>query len=259
MEVLYPMKIFTLFFLIFLFSTVQAKPLSIVSSDGFVLKGFLNYPEIKKDKYPVIIFAHQFSTTHVIWSDFAKRLNQLGYATLLIDLRGHGLSTIKNGKKVEIIPFKGGSLANLFAVFKKSNELVNFKLIPEDIVLWIEYLKENEKIDEKRIGLVGSSLGATSVIPVVLDEDLSFVISISPGSPSLLGDKEKFELALSSFLNPFLFVASVNDPIGSGKYIQRYVEKTPNGISMLLSGNKHGVSLLPRIEEMLIAFIQKHL
>ncbi|MDQ7055956.1 MAG: hypothetical protein Q9M89_05585 [Persephonella sp.] len=51
---------------------VLGNELSIKTDDGFVLKGFLYYPEESKEKYPVVVFAHQFGTTHIVWSDFAK-------------------------------------------------------------------------------------------------------------------------------------------------------------------------------------------
>jgi alpha-beta hydrolase superfamily lysophospholipase len=230
-------------------------PVELKTKDGFILKGFLHFPETKKNKYPLIIFVHQFSTTHLLWAKFSQEMNNLGFATFLFDLRGHGLSVIKNGKEVKILQMKEQSLAHFFYIFRKSNEKVDFSKIPDDIADWIRLLKNNERIDENKIVIIGSSLGATSSIPVVLYEKVSAVISISPSSNVIVG-KERFEKALKSFENKIIFASSVNDPIGSGKYCERYIKITKNGILFELTGRLHGIQLLPEIKEYIITFLK---
>ncbi len=234
-------------------------PLELKTEDGFVLKGFLHFPEIQKDKYPLIIFIHQFSTTHLLWAKFSQEMNRLGFATFLFDLRGHGLSTLKNGKEIKILNMKEQSLAHFFYIFKKSNERVDFSKIPDDIVQWIDLLEKDERIDRDRIIVIGSSLGATSSIPVVLyKKNISSVISISPGSNVIVG-KDRFEEALKTFDNKIIFTASVKDPIGSGKYCERYIKITKNGFLMEITGNLHGIQLLPEIKDFLVVFLKRFL
>ncbi len=230
--------------------------LQIKTDDGFVLKGFLHFPDIKKEKYPLIIFVHQFSTTHLLWSKFAGEVNKLGFATFLFDLRGHGLSTTKDGKKVKILQMNHRSLAHFFYIFRKSSEKVDFSKIPDDIVQWIDVLEKYKKIDRDRIIIIGSSLGATSSIPVVLYKNISSVVSISPGSSHIVG-KDRFERALKTFEYQILFISSVNDPVGSGKYCERYIKTSSNGILIELTGNKHGIQLLPDVKDFLITFLNR--
>ncbi len=248
------LKIFLTVFLIA--GTVLGKELSVKTDDGFILRGFLYYPEEKKEKYPVIILAHQFGTTHVIWSDFAKRLRDMGYATLLIDLRGHGLSVIQNGKENRIVFKKDfSSLLDLVSFFKKSSKKVNFSKIPEDISLWIDYLIENERIDPDSVILIGASLGAIGIIPVPAYQDIKAMVCISPGSPAIMG-KENVKLALSSYLNPVLYVSSINDPIGSTKYAIWYEKNSNNGTLFIFPGKGHGVVLLKKYSRYILQFLK---
>ncbi|WP_297473514.1 alpha/beta fold hydrolase [Persephonella sp.] len=247
-------NILFVFFLIF--GMVYSKELTIRSEDGFILKGFFDYPSEKKDKYPVIIFAHQFGTTHMIWSEFAKELRGKGYATLLIDLRGHGLSVMQNGKENRIIFNKNfSSLVDLISFFKKSNKKVNFSKIPEDIALWIDHIIENEKVDPDRIILIGASLGATSIIPVVSMQDISAIVCISPGSPKIMGE-ENVKLSLSSYMNPSMFISSLNDPVGSEKYSRYYMRISNNGTFLVVSGKGHGVVLLKKVKGYIFQFLK---
>ncbi|SNZ02508.1 alpha/beta hydrolase fold [Persephonella hydrogeniphila] len=235
---------------------VYSKEIAIESDDGFMLKGFLEYPDEKKDKYPVIIFAHQFGTTHMIWSEFAKELREKGFATLLLDLRGHGLSIFQKGKENKIVfNNRFSSLLDLVSFFKKSNKKVNFSKIPDDIALWIDYLIENEKIDPDRIILIGASLGATSIIPVVSMQDIYKMVCISPGSPEIVGE-DRVKLSLSSYMNPVMYISSLNDPLGSYKYSKYYMENSNNGTLLIVSGKGHGVVLLKKVKGYILQFLK---
>ncbi|NPA17447.1 MAG: alpha/beta hydrolase [Aquificae bacterium] len=233
----------------------KIKSLSVETEDGFVLKGFLHYPSIDMERFPAVIFVHQFATTHIIWEGFAKKVRELGFATLLFDLRGHGISTLQNGKENRIIfnP-KFSSLVDLIGFFKKSASKVNFKKIPEDIALWASYLLEKEKI-RYPIVYVGSSLGGISVIGAVSLFKADGVVSISPGPPVIVGEAV-VEDALRKNVD-FLFVSSVEDPLGSGKLVFELVGKTSGGVSIITSGNGHGVTLLKYTERYILDFLKK--
>ena len=236
----------------------MSKELEIKTDDGFILKGFLEYPTTKSNKYPIIIFVHQFGTTHRIWSEFAKKCRDKGYATFLIDLRGHGLSIVQNGKENKIVFPKNEdfSLIDLIASFKKSAVKVNFRKIPGDISLWIDYLIDNEKIDIDKIYLIGASLGGISIIPVVLEQSIRAIVSISPGSPAIMGE-DIVNLALASYDNPLFFIASDEDPIGSGKVVLKLLKKSVNGRLLLLKGKGHGVILLDKAEKYIFTFLDE--
>lgn len=234
----------------------KEKVLTITTKDGFTLYGFLLYPETKRDKYPIAIFAHQFGTTHVIWHDLAQEFLKLGIAVFLMDLRGHGLSIYQNGKENRIIfNEKYESILDLINFFKKSWKKVNFEKIPEDITLWIKLIKEKENIDKDKIMLIGSSLGGISIIPVLSMENISAFISISPGTEDIVG-REKVYKALSSFENQGLFIASYNDLLNSKDVVDRMAKYMKEGKALFVTNKGHGVVLLPYVKEYIFTFIK---
>jgi len=234
----------------------MGKDVQIFSDDGFVLKGQLYKPEGKK-KPPVAVLVHQFGSSLKMWEDFYPSLIESGYAVLLIDLRGHGKSILKNGKETKIF-FKENfrSPADIINFFKKSNQNVNFSLIPDDISLWIDHLIESENIDPERVILVGSSLGGISIFPVVLQQDIKCLVSISPGSPVSVG-KERIDLSLSYYENPVMIVSSLNDPLGSSKVSLYLMERLNNGTLILISGKYHGKPLIPKVKGYILQFLKK--
>ena len=234
----------------------KEKVLNITTEDGFKLYGFFQYPDIQKEKYPVVIFAHQFGTTHVIWHDLAKEFLDLGYAVFLMDLRGHGLSIYQNGKVNRIVfREKYESILDLINFFKKSWKKVGFEKIPDDIVRWIKFLKENEKIDENKILLVGSSLGGISIIPVLSLENIFSFISISPGPEEIVG-KERVYNALLSFEKECLFIASYNDLLNSKNIVDRLVVHMREGRAFFVTNKGHGIMLLPYVKEYIFTFVK---
>ena len=249
-----------IFYLLIFMELSMAKELEIKTDDGFILKGFLEYPVIEEEKYPLVIFVHQFGTTHRIWTDFARECRERGFATLLIDLRGHGLSVVQDGKENKIIFPKNEefSLIDLIAAFKKSAKKVNFRKIPEDISLWINFVLDNEKkLDKDRIYLIGASLGGISIIPVLNYNSIKGLVSISPGTPAIVGE-ENVKLALATYENPILFIASDEDPIGSGKIVLKLLKESLNGEVFLLKGKGHGVILLDKVKNYIFTYLNEN-
>ncbi len=235
----------------------KEKILTVNTEDGFTLYGFLHYPDTKEEKYPLVIFAHQFGTTHVIWHELAQEFLKLGIAVFLMDLRGHGLSIYQNGKEKKIVfNEKYESILDLINFFKKSWEKIHFERIPDDIALWINLLKKEEKIDKDEIILVGSSLGGISIIPVLSKEKVLSFVSISP-APEIVVGKENVYTALSSFENEGFFVASYNDPLLSKEISDRLVKKMREGRALFVTNKGHGVVLLVYVKEYILTFIKK--
>ena len=61
---------------------------SIKSDDGFSIYYEVDYPKTHK----TLLFLHGLGGDLTIWNEERKRLNSYGYATIAVDLRGHGLS-----------------------------------------------------------------------------------------------------------------------------------------------------------------------
>ena len=83
------MRLLLLFFTAILSAQPVAREMSLVTPDGFILKGTLSVP-IMAGPRPVVILAHQFRAYRDGWKVLTADLNARGIATLALDLRGHG-------------------------------------------------------------------------------------------------------------------------------------------------------------------------
>jgi len=122
------------------------------ATDGFNITGLLDLPSgssIKK-KVPLVIFLHSLGGSKIEWGTFPNSVKSLGFATLNIDLRGHGQSILDKRNKKKYWPN-----------FNKTD----FSKYPSDVSLAINYLKENyPEINTGKIAIIGSDIGADTAI-----------------------------------------------------------------------------------------------
>jgi uncharacterized protein len=110
---------------------LRAEDVSFHASDGVLLSGWL----IKgAPRAPVIVLCHDLGGSRSSLLNSAVSLNRAGYALLLFDFRGHGLSTGTGG---------------YLGVDEK-----------RDILGAVEFLKSRKDVDGTRIGLWGIGMGA---------------------------------------------------------------------------------------------------
>jgi dienelactone hydrolase len=153
-----------------------SRDMSLTTPDGFVLKGTLTVPP-QPGPRPVVILAHQFQADRSGWKPLADLLNAKGIATLALDLRGHGQSTAKGGATVAVTPD-----------FLASGRAVGFDRIPGDLAQAAAWVRRQPRINPRRLGLAGSSLGgfasllaAPSIHPVA-------VLALSPAGMGAFGE-----------------------------------------------------------------------
>jgi len=207
----------SLFFAAALFSA----ELRITSEDGFALYGWLDKPAASKKAAPLILFAHQFGSNHTIWNDLAKKFNAKGYATLNVDLRGHGKSIMQNGKENAVIT--DTRLDHIKEALVQSDAKVAFKKIPSDLMAWIELLGEDDSIDTDKLYLFGSSLGGGSIVSMSMTKQL--------------------------------YIVAKDDPLGAADRSIEYAKKAIAGTAIIISGDGHGTVLLPQVEDYIFAFM----
>jgi len=116
------------------------------TQDDLSIKGWF-IPIISEIKSPGILLVHGVGTNRSDVLDVAKFLHDDGYAVLLFDLRGHGLS---DGDKTT------------FGL----NEIY-------DISASFQFLSQQKNVDESRLGVYAISMGASSAI--LADNEMSFV------------------------------------------------------------------------------------
>ena len=72
-----------------LVATTLAAPVTLKASDGQAL-----HAEVNGKGERALLFVHADERSHTDWQFFTKTVNDLGYRTLAIDLRGHGKSSL---------------------------------------------------------------------------------------------------------------------------------------------------------------------
>lgn len=149
--------ILTLFLLfintaVFAAQTTVTKEITATASDGFTLKGYLEYPKIKNQKeFKTVVLLHSLGYSSEWWGSLPKDLLNQGYAVLRIDLRGHGKS-VYNAKLVRT---SWASLTN--------NAYAKY---PDDVIKVIEQVKSenSKKVFFNNWAIVGSDIGASTAI-----------------------------------------------------------------------------------------------
>jgi len=238
----------SLLFTSFLFS----QELTITTDDGFKLHGWLDKPTKATKSAPIILFAHQFGADHTIWNELVKKFNDKGYATLNVDLRGHGKSIMQDGKKNAAIT--DSRLDHIREALVQSDAKIKFKNIPTDLMAWLELMSEDDSIDTEKLYLFGSSLGGGSIVPLLNEYEAKALVSISGGRLNALG--EETDMALSMSMTKQLYIAAKNDPLGAAQRSIEYGKKAIAGTALIISGDGHGTVLLPQTEDYIFAFMQ---
>lgn len=227
-----------------------ATELTLTTEDGFELHGWLEKPKNATKPAPIVLLAHQFGADHTSWELLTKHLHEKGMATLSVDLRGHGKSTLQKG--VENRVKTAQSTSEVRAAFDASAPKVGFSKIPQDLTAWLEILEEDKSLDMQQLYLIGSSLGGASLIPVLNDYDAKALITLSAGRSS----SSESEMALSSSMTKSYFVATKNDPLGANVNALEYGKKAIAGTTLILSGDGHGTVLLPKVEAYIFLFME---
>lgn len=241
----------TLFSLLLASSSLFAKEeITITSEDGYKLYGWLEYPAQKADSYPLAFFAHQFGADHTIWNELAKSLRAKGYATLNVDLRGHGKSIVQNGKNNAIV--NDTRMDHIGEAIKQSREKVGFETIPSDLALWLDHAGEIENLNMGRLVLLGSSLGGGAILPLAIDYEPKAIIAISPGG----GDADIIKESISIANTASLFIAGKNDPLKAQDRALEYTKQAMRGTNLMISSSGHGTVLLPFITDYIHLFLK---
>jgi len=146
-------------------STVTATKVTIDSPDGVKLIG--TYLPPAKSNSPALLLLHQWQSDRHSYDEFAKRMQDKGFAVLSIDGRGFGESTRKaDGSTVAA----GRTDADVKAMLGDVDAGFNFLAKLPGIV------------DSSKIGLVGASYGSSLAIIYAADHpEVAAVALLSPG------------------------------------------------------------------------------
>lgn len=144
---------------VFAATTKKKKPyitklVEVTTKDAHTMKAKLMYPRtpsnVKNKTYPTIIFVHSLGYSSSQWGDLPQIFVKQGYAVLLIDLRGHGLSN-KDAK------------LRLRSWTYFTNK--TYKKYPSDVLTVINKVKHtNKKASFNQYAFIGGDIGANTAI-----------------------------------------------------------------------------------------------
>jgi pimeloyl-ACP methyl ester carboxylesterase len=121
------------------------------------------YPPERPGSRPSVILLHMLNRTRADWTDFARALAKEGYATVAIDLRGHGGSTRGVGSWQGFTP-------------------ESFRAMVEDVTAAHLYLQGAAEADGGRLAVIGASIGANVALLYGAREPLvKTLVLLSPG------------------------------------------------------------------------------
>ncbi|BDU71837.1 alpha/beta hydrolase family protein [Mesoterricola silvestris] len=213
------------------------REMSLVTPDGFTVKGTLTVPA-QAGRRPVVILAHQFGYDRTGWKPLAEDLNARGIATLALDLRGHGQSTRKGDATVAVT-----------TDFAASSAAVRFDLIPGDLAQAAQWVRKQPRIDGRRVGLAGASIGAYSALVAAPGVRPVAVLALSPGGG--WGEKPEARMvrAVEQAKASVFVAAAEGDPIALAN--AQALKGVFGVYARIRPGKEHGFAYLPELTETL--------
>ena len=160
---------------------------TIPTSDGVALAGSWR-PVPDRPEAPAVLLLHDFSRERRDWEALAPEFTVRGLATLAIDLRAHGESTMRNGKPLPISP-------------RLMSDPNGF---PRDVAAACRWLRGRAP----KVGIVGLSLGGNLAIIASAEGLVDAIVVVSSNAerlPPLAGGRPTVPRAA-------LFLASEEAP-----------------------------------------------
>ena len=211
----------------------QESRVTITAADGLEMAGRLQIGQGEGPR-PTVILLHMLQSNFYAWDKFAGPLNEAGYTSFSLDMRGHG----------------------------KTRGKMNWALVKDDILLVRQYLADQPYIDGERIGIVGGSIGANMALVVgAAEPQIKTVVLLSPGL-NYVG-VETMPPMKRYGQRPILIVASENDP-ESATSSEQLIELAEHADSTLQMYEKagHGTNMFspqPELAHLIIEWLNNHL
>jgi pimeloyl-ACP methyl ester carboxylesterase len=129
---------------------------------------------------PSVLLLHGYGEDGSVWEALKKQLMDRGWAVMSLDLRGHGRSKTKNGVAIQAAP-EWRTDPNTF---------------PQDLDPALDWLKAHPRIDNRKIAVIGSDIGADlALIASGKFPEVRTVVALNPKfseSLALAGSSQDF-------------------------------------------------------------------
>ncbi len=217
---------------------------SFKTNDNINIHAVYQLPNTQEESYPAIILIHQGGSSHKEWLELPifNALLKEGYALLAYDVRLHGESG------------KDGEFSDLFN---------NPKRAPLDLLAAIKFLKQDKRIDNNRIGIIGASIGANlaCVAAASNEYDIKSAVSLS-SKTSAAQNLSGMENAI--ILKNVFHIASKEEQGGKRDAWANELFNMTKGEKkvQIAPGNKHGSYIIkehPYLQSEIIKWFKKTL
>lgn len=203
---------------------MEPKIISLKTSDNIEIIGDY-YPVLAKNA-PAAVFIHMMPATRENWRVFAKKLNEIGFHCLAIDLRGHGES-------------QGGP--NGFQNFSDENHQESIY----DVKSAVDYLVKKGVLPED-ISLVGASIGANLALRFQSQHpEIKSSVLLSPGLDYRGIAAEKAVKNLNRDQSIFIAAGGENDAYSTETANKLYaLARSQNKRLKIFKNAGHGTTIL---------------
>lgn len=206
-----------------------SKDLVLHTADGVPIAATY-YPPQRPGSRPSVILLHMLNRTRADWTAFAHALARAGYATVAIDLRGHGGSTRGVGS------WRGFSPES-------------FRAMVEDVAAAHTYLREAPEANGGRLAVIGASIGANVALRYGAREpSVKTVVLLSPG---LNYRGVATAEAMETYGGRSVLIAASREDGDSAQNSTR-LDALARGRHRLIlyDGAGHGTSMFPKVPEL---------
>jgi len=212
---------------------IQENPVTIEASDGLTLVGtFLMPPESANERVPGVLLLHMLNGDRSAWDSLTEQLAAPGYASLAIDMRGHGETGGEN----------------------------DWQLAADDLQRAWSYLAERAEVDAERTVVIGASIGANMALITGANQPaINGVVLLSPG---LIYRGVKSDDAMTQYgERPALIVVTEGDKFSATS--SRDLQELAQGEVQLeiLPTSRHGTRMLLRedlgVDKLILSWLEE--
>jgi len=202
-------------------SGIQARNLTLTTSDGKKISASLSIPADLKGKVPAVILIHQGGSDRSEWKWLIPRLTGKQYIVLAYDIRGHG---------------KSDSVSSRRSLYNDPRQA------PKDLLAAVKYLKKLKTVDSRRIAIIGSSIGGNLAMAASSRGLIKTVAAISCKTSAVKNLSGKQKVSFQSAM----IISSARDQNGKrARWARELYNMTisPKNLVIVKESASHGVSI----------------
>ena len=234
--------------------------MSVLASDGLVLKGVLEYPDSSVGtRYPLAVLAHQYPATSDSFGPLIDDLLAFGIAVLAFDERGHGASITGPSGPV-VIDTPVGFTAEAFGnAFVSSAGKVGFNRIDDDIIRVASWGAAQNFVDPSKLILAGGSVGGSGVLlaaPRV--PGLQALITLgAAGAPAFGSDgPDRIRKAVEGLKAKCYLASSERDAFSGADNVRNWSRGLSHVTAKVVPGDGHAMAIYYDLRDDLLHWLQ---